>query len=157
MIRSIKIRLTRADKTLTLKRQEAPLEPTTPPASTGEEKPASLKAKMVWKSADGQTVDESKIDRLLSTAADLEAESYLDDVTSAELGAPAYTLEFKGPNTYTLSVYQKLEDDGSTHPGTSSETQYLFTLADWRTNALMPAFDDLVAAPDQSRETSSQK
>ena len=146
------IRLTSADRSMTFSRQETPLEQPSAATAPGEDKPGSLKAKMVWKTAEGRTGDESKLDRLLSTAADLECETYLDGVTAVELGSPAYTIEFVGQQTHKLTVYAKLENGGSSHPAASSDNQYLFTLADWRTNALMPAFDDLVSDPALTTE-----
>jgi hypothetical protein len=142
-------RLTQDDATLAFVRQEVPLEQaaTTPPDK--EDKAASIKAKMVWKTADGRMGEESKIDRLLSTVADLQCEAFLDDTAAADLGTPVYTLEFKGPKTYTLNIYAKSQASDTTHPAVSSESKYPFTLAQWRTTNLMPEMKDLIASADQ--------
>ena len=150
------IRLTSADRTLTFSRQEVPLESSTQPTPVDEDKTESIKAKMVWKTADGHTANEAKLDRLLSTAADLEGETYLEDRTPTDLGSPVYILEFVGPKTHKLTIYAKLKDGGSSNPATSSKTEYVFTLADWRTNALMPVFDDLIVKADSPAGKPSQ-
>lgn len=140
------IKLAGKDGELVLNKVKAPLEDNqgNQDQKDGSETQSAVKAEMVWQSQDGRKVDEAKLDRMLSTLSALNCESYLDERTKEDFSDPLYSIEVSGGQTHTLKIFPKTNADDEAYPAVSSQNDYPFTLPGWRTDSLMPAFEELV-------------
>ncbi len=105
------------------------------PASGPEEKPDAKTpaapappAKMAWKDADGNPVNESEINNLFNNLSRLQCQSFINGKTKADFTKPLYTVTLTGAKTVTLSVFDKLNKEDATYPAVSSENDYPFML-----------------------------
>ena len=65
-----------------------------------------------------------------------------------------YTIEVKGQQTYTLTIFAKEKDSDTFHPATSSEVSEAFELAEANAKRLMAAFEDIVGKPAGEEKSS---
>ncbi|MFZ0242194.1 MAG: DUF4340 domain-containing protein [Desulfobacterales bacterium] len=151
-----RIELTQAGQSLTLVRQEAPLDEKTgdgkQDAGASGDAAAPLKAKMVWQTSDGRSADPAKIDQVLAAVSQLAAEKYISDRVSTDFKDPIYTLELAGQKPHRLEIFAKKNDADSSYPAVSSDSPYPFLLADWKARQLMPAFEELVKPSQDDRK-----
>jgi hypothetical protein len=85
--------------------------------------------KIVWQDAEGKKMDNSKVNRLLSSLNGLKCETYMRDEKKDHLKNPSYTLTLKGDKTYSISIFPKKDKEAKTYPAISSENDYPFLLA----------------------------
>jgi len=130
------IRLSKGEQSIVFTRKQVPDEIT----SSEEEKSQSSQApteKATWRSTDGKRADESQLNRMLTTLSNLRCEKYLDDRKKEELSDPIYTIELKGVQEYSLSVYAKIDESSNNYPTTSSDNDYPFLLPSRQVNDIM--------------------
>jgi hypothetical protein len=118
--------------TLTLENQtgETPL---SQDAATGETD--SQPPEKVWMKEDGPSADEDVVQGLLSQLAYLNCDGYLEGLQKEDFSEPISTITMKGRETFTLSLYEKGEEDTAC-PAISNQNDYPFTLDETACNRL---------------------
>jgi hypothetical protein len=101
---------------------------TEPEAAADEEKTPTENAapELVWQDQDGNPVKESDINNLFNNVSNLKCQSFITDKTKEDFTAPLYTMTFNGAKTYTLSIFDKINEDDDAYPAVSSENEYPF-------------------------------
>ena len=66
----------------------------------------------VWQAADGRPVDETVVQQILNTASKLRCEKFITDRRKDEFTSPLYTLQLKGAQEYSLSIFAKTAEKG---------------------------------------------
>ncbi len=107
---------------------EIGVEAGTEPDPAAEEKTPTenIAPELVWQDADGEPVKESDINNLFNNVSDLKCQSFITDKTKDDFTAPVYTMTFTGAKTYTLSIFEKINEDDDAYPAVSSENEYPF-------------------------------
>lgn len=143
------IRITKGQRSMTFSRKEAPVG-----ASAGEEtdteSPPTPETKMVWQGGDGDEVDESRLNRFLTTLSNLRCDKYLDDCKKSDFTNPIYTLCLKGMREHTLSIFDKRDKDDKDYPAISSTNDYPFVLFERQADDIMKKPDEFLKKPDKS-------
>ena len=130
------IRLSKGVQSIVFTRKQVPDKAT----SSEEEKAQSSQTRAgeeVWQSNDGKKADKSQLNRILTTLSKLRCESYLNDHKKEDLSDPIYTIELKGVQEYSLSVYAKIDESSNNYPVTSSSNDYPFLLPSWQVSDIM--------------------
>ncbi|MCJ8501212.1 DUF4340 domain-containing protein [Desulfatitalea alkaliphila] len=102
-----------------------------------------------WQDAQGRTVDQEAVTRLLEGMARLQCDSYLDDAAVERLVAPRWQITFESPDgNFTLMVFAsdaepQLSEDKV--PAMASTNDYAFALDATRVEQYETALDALLA------------
>ena len=147
------VNLTRGSESLMFSRKEASTDKKSD-SETADKKQPPKKAEMAWQTADGRKADQAKLDRLVSTLAQLNCEEFIDNRKKEDFSDPIFTIQVKGTQDYTLSIFAKLKEDADNYPAISSQNEYVFLLAGWRADSLMPKFDEIV---EKAKEEDKKK
>ena len=107
--------------------------------------PAAAKTETLWETADGQKADEAKLDRLLTILSTLRCEEYVEDRKKEDFTEPIYTVQPRGIQEYSLSIFGRLEKDAKTYPAISSVNDYPFLLQEQQVNTIMKDPEELLA------------
>jgi hypothetical protein len=91
----------------------------------------------VWQAADGRPVDETVVGEILNTASKLRCEKFITDRRKDEFTSPLYTLQLKGAQEYSLSIFAKTAEKDTNYPAVSSGSQYAFLLSDSQVDRIM--------------------
>ncbi|MDD3643733.1 MAG: DUF4340 domain-containing protein [Candidatus Krumholzibacteria bacterium] len=83
-----------------------------------------------WLTADSLEADGAVVDQILGRIVNLQADGFPEEMTKAQLGAPAYTLVATGAAGDTLRLYG--ERDDKKHLASSSRYPFPFLLAEWK-------------------------
>ena len=75
---------------------------------------------------------------------------YLEDGQKANLAQPTYTIELTGVEKYSLSVFEKTDEDSKSYPATSSENDYPFLLPEFQVNNLMKDPEEFLEKTNES-------
>jgi hypothetical protein len=100
----------------------------------------------VWQAADGRPVDETVVGQILNTASKLRCEKFITDRRKDEFTSPLYTLQMKGTQEYSLSIFAKTAEKDTNYPAVSSGSDYAFLLSDSQVDRLMK---DPIIAPKE--------
>ena len=100
----------------------------------------------VWQAADGRPVDETVVEQILNTASKLRCEKFITDRRQDEFASPLYTLQLKGAQEYSLSIFAKTAEKDTNYPAVSSGSQYAFLLSDSQVERIMK---DPIIAPKE--------
>jgi hypothetical protein len=112
-------------------------------AADGEE--AKTEIRTVWETPDGEAVKKDTVDRLLSVLSDLKCAGYLEDSMKAQLKNPTHLVSLKGEgNEYTISLFEKREEEDSEIPGLSSMNDSPFYFQKWKAEEITDAIQDLL-------------
>jgi len=109
-----------------------------------EEKKASqdnIPPELVWQDADGNPVQESDITNFFNNVSNLKCQSYIADKTPADFTDPMYTITMTGAKTYTLSIFEKINEDDDAYPAISSENDYPFMLPAYQMDNMVKKSD----------------
>lgn len=144
------IRVTTGPDTLEITRRE------TPPKDDGKtekegERPSGP-PKTVWLAADGQEVDGSTLDSLLSSINNLMCEKYLENRQKDEFKSPLFEISLEGEQVYTLSIFKKAAEKDEELPATSSFNAYPFTLSSDKLDRLKKTVAKLVGKKETPKE-----
>lgn len=104
---------------LTLVRTTAPAEP--PPAGQGTAE--------AWQTADGRPANGAAVEALLGTLASLQTDGFIEGRDKAALGQPIYSVELKGPQEHSLTLFAPTGGDSKDHPAVSSGSDFPFSLS----------------------------
>ena len=100
----------------------------------------------MWQSADDRPVDEAVVQQILTAASKLLCEKYITDRRKDEFTSPLYTLQLKGTQEYSLSIFAKNAEKDTNYPAISSGSDYAFLLSDSLVDRLMK---DPIIAPKE--------
>jgi hypothetical protein len=149
--------VTRDQQSLTLNKTPAPdsgkvLEDSKtehPPQAAPESGPP------MWQSADGRPVDEGVVNQILSTVSSLRCEKFISDRQKNDFTSPLLTLQLKGPQVYSLSIFAKTAEEDTAYPAVSSGSDYPFLLAGGQADRLMKDPIKVAKPPETSEEKSN--
>ena len=130
------MRFSKEGQSLVFTRKQVPVEIN----SSQKEKTQSSQApkeQATWLSTNGKRGDESQLDRILTTLADLRCERYLDDRKKEDLSDPIYTIQLTGVKKYSLSLFAKDDEKSNSYPAISSENEYPFSLPSWQAKDIL--------------------
>ena len=145
------VHTTRGKEVMAFSRTQVPVQ-VSPSEEADAESPPSEKQQKVWQTADGKKADEAKLKRLLTTLSDLRCEKYIDDRNKEDLMSPIYTIQLKGVQEYTLSIFAKTDKNDKNYPAVSSANDYPFLLSDWQADNLMKKPDEMLKGPDKLKK-----
>jgi hypothetical protein len=119
-------------------------------ASRRAEAQIPLPPKTEWQNSDGIRMDESKVNRLLTTLSYLRCERYVDEYKKEDFANPIYSIQLKGVQDYGLSIFERMDKDAKSYPATSSQNDYRFLLPERKAETIM-------IDPDEMREKAENK
>jgi len=94
----------------------------------------------VWKRSTGEKLDDTVVNRFLTTLDGLECDRYVYDLKKEDLKNPIYTLELKGTRNHTLSIFGPEGKEKEEYRAVSSDNAYPFELTKYRTEEIIKAF-----------------
>jgi len=103
---------------------------------------------VLWKDAEDNLVDATKINRLIKDISALKCQTYIYGKTKADFSNPIATLTLEGQETYTLSLFEKT-DQNADYPAISSQSDYPFLLSGWRGDQVVKFLADMKPANKQ--------
>lgn len=106
---------------------------------------------IIWVTSGGKSANKEMIEEIIRTVSHLQCDEYIENKTKEDLTSPTYTLTMKGAQTYTLSLYEKTEDNK--YPAISSVNDYPFLITEWKANRIMK--DPAEVAGEASGEENS--
>ncbi len=89
--------------------------------------------------------------QILNTASKLRCEKFITDRRKDEFTSPLYTLQMKGAQEYSLSIFAKTAEKDKNYPAVSSGSDYAFLLPDSQVERLMK--DPIKAVKSPQSET----
>ena len=116
---------------------------TTPPASvdiTDKDLKAGVEDVTKWIAADGSPVKAEDIDEIITSLSNFQCDEFIEDRKKDDFKSPLFKLRLKGINTYTISLFEKQDDQ---YPAISSESEYPFFISEWKAKKIMKEFDSL--------------
>lgn len=137
------IQITKENQSLTFTRVQ-PAAAVEAPESEKSADDASQAKGPVWQSTDGRTVDTSALNRMLKSLADLRCEKFIDDRQKEDFTAPLISLQLKGAQENSLSIFSKIAEKDSGSPAISSASDYPFILSESQVANLMKAPSEIL-------------
>jgi hypothetical protein len=141
-------------------KQEIVLTQTQVPAKVGSDEeaeakspPSEKKEQTLWQTSDGKKADDAKLNQLLASLSNLRFEKYIDDRTKEEFASPIFTIELKGAEEYSLSIFSKTDKHAKNYPAVSSANDYPFLLSNSKADNLMKRPDELLKRPGGVKPT----
>jgi len=134
------IAITTGNRSLALSKKQIPVEVKPDPESKEEKKSRPLETKTIWQDGDEKPVEDSKINSLLSSLSNLKCKSYLPG-GKEELKEPLYTVNLRGTDEQTLSIFTKATDESQEYPAISSWNRYAFVLEDSKAENIISVFE----------------
>lgn len=131
------IEINRPDRQLKITRTQTKPEV----AVSADEPEASEKApeKPVWQDTEGNEVEASGVADLLNSLSELECKSFINDREKSDFSDPIYGVTLSGPETHSLSIFEKTAEDDNTYPAVSSDSKYPFNLSARKAETIMDA------------------
>ena len=129
------------------------------PEETGEEEEDKdsqemEEAKVEWQTSEGENVDESEVEDLLSTLSGLTCNAFLYEIQKEDLTDPLCSITMKGTNEYNLSIFPKKDDDEG-YPAVSSGNESPFMLTNWKAEKIIEIPDKILKEPEEPGEAVS--
>lgn len=115
----------------------------TPPVSvdvSDKDSKAEVEDLAKWIAADGSPVKAEEIDEIISSLSNFKCDEFIEDREKDDFKSPLFTLTLKGINTYSISFFEKEDDQ---YPGISSESEYPFFISEWKAERIMKEPDSL--------------
>ena len=153
-----KIKVVKGDESITLTRtpetaEDSPSEEADPQSA----EPPAEKVKTTWQAADGNMLDETRLNRLLSTLSKLNCQKYIDDRQKEEFTDPVYAIVLKGTKDYSLSIFDRTGEGDENYPAVSSGNDYPFVLSKWQAEELLKAPNEIVEKPKGEIQSNEKK
>ena len=153
-IQQINIRIDQ--QSIAFSRTQAPVEVKAPaPEQDKTEKNTAASPpapKQVWQAATGQPVNDSALNQLLNAVANLRCEKFIDDRKKEDYTSPLFSLEMKGAQDYSLSIFAKTGEDDPNYPAVSSVSKYPFLLSTNQVDRIMQEPSALLQTPKTDQE-----
>ena len=136
---------------LTLTRTKIPAEET-PQKDDQTDAATPQPVTIVWQSPDGKTGDDTNINRLLSTLSNLRCDKFIEDRKKEDFSSPISTIQVKGAQNYSLSIFAKLKEGDTHYPAISSGSDYPFLLSQNTADRIMKSPEDLLKKPESKEQ-----
>ncbi|MDZ7833587.1 MAG: DUF4340 domain-containing protein [Desulfobacterales bacterium] len=98
--------------------------------------------KPVWQDTKGNEVEASQVEDLLNSLSGLKCKSFINDREKSDFTDPIYEVTLTGPETHTLSIFEKAAEEDNTYPAVSSGSQHPFNLSAQKAESIMEAIDE---------------
>ncbi|MEX1325584.1 MAG: DUF4340 domain-containing protein [Desulfobacterales bacterium] len=148
------IKVTQGQESFILNRSQLPEKEESPTADKKENAPPPT-PKTVWQTPDGRTGDDAALNRLLNRLSNLRCQTFIEDRGKEDFTSPVITIELKGTQEYSLSVFAKTEEKDTEQPAVSSANKYAFLLAGSQVEGIVKDASDIFKKPETA-ETSSE-
>jgi hypothetical protein len=150
------IRVSKGEESKIFGRKQVPVEIKLEQETEASSPPATRR-ETLWETAEGQEVDEAKLDRLLTILSNLRCEKYLDDRKKEDLTEPIYTVQARGIQEYSLSIFGRPDKDTKAYPAISSVNDYPFSLQEQQANDIMKDPEELLTKPKKESAEKEEK
>ncbi len=139
-IKQITIEMDGLSKTLVSKEEKPDMQETNNTQKANENQETLL----TWSSKDGSAADKEAVSSLLSSAAFLECEKYLEDADKKALKKqkPLCTIRFVNDENLVLNLFKK--DGRENYSGLSSMNKYAFELSQFNGNQIISNIETLL-------------
>jgi hypothetical protein len=109
--------------------------------------------KTAWQTPDGRTGDEAAVNRLLNTLSNLRCKTFIEDRGKEDFTTPLITVQLKGSQEYSLSIFAKTEEKESEQPAISSASKYVFLLTDSEVEGILKDSSNILKEPETDEKT----
>ena len=140
------IQVIKDQQTLTISKSPAPVVVDNTEAEKKSD-PAPGAKKVAWQAADGQPVEETAVNQLLNAVSDLHCEKFIIDRQKEDFTSPLFTLQMKGGQAYSLSIFAKTAEKDTDFPAVSSGSNYPFLLSGSQVDRIMKAPSEILKTP----------
>jgi hypothetical protein len=113
---------------------------------TDQTAPKPEQPEIAWQTAKGQSLEKSKVQRLLSSLSSLKCKRYINNKKKEDFKEPLCSIILKGAVDYSLDLFPKAAKEAKDHPARSSENDYPFELSEARVNSIFSIADELLKA-----------
>ena len=144
------IHIIRGRQSMVITRRQIPITVTAGAKEQAKEATAP-ETEALWQTDDGKTMDESKLNPLLSTLSNLSIDKYITGHEKGEFTDPIFNILLKGPRDYSLSVFTKSDKESENYPAVSSENDYPFELPKRKAVEIMKNPDEMLVKNEASK------
>ncbi len=130
------IQVIKDQQTLTISKSQAPVVVDNTEAEKKSD-PAPGAKKSAWQAADGRPVEETAVNQLLNAVSDLHCEKFIIDRQKEDFTSPLFTLQLKGGQEYSLTIFAKTAEKDTDFPAVSSGSNYPFLLSGSQVDRIM--------------------
>ena len=130
------IQVIKDQQTLTISKSPAPVVVDNTEAEKKSD-PGPGAKKSAWQAADGRPVEETAVNQLLNAVFDLRCEKFIIDRQKEDFTSPLFTLQLKGGQEYSLSIFAKTAEKDTDFPAVSSGSNYPFLLSGSQVDRIM--------------------
>ncbi len=130
------IQVIKDQQTLTISKSQAPVVVDNTEAEKKSD-PAPGAKKSAWQAADGRPIEETAVNQLLNAVSDLRCEKFINDRQKEDFTSPLFTLQLKGGQEYSLTIFAKTTDNDTDFPAVSSGSNYPFLLSGSQVDRIM--------------------
>jgi len=116
------------------------------PSEEGQEKEPSAQREAKWVTAGGRTAKAESIKSMIRTLSNLKCNGYIQGKSKSDFTDPVYNIRVTANQEYSLTLYQKNEDDK--YPAVSSDSEYPFLLSEWKAKQIMKKPEELLVEED---------
>ncbi len=147
------IQVIKDQQTLTISKSQAPVVVDNTEAEKKSD-PGPGAKKSAWQAADGRPVEETAVNQLLNAVSDLHCEKFIIDRQKEDFTSPLFTLQMKGGQEYSLSIFAKTAEKDTDFPAVSSGSNYPFLLSGSLVDSIMKDPSEILKTP-ATNETKS--
>lgn len=116
------------------------------PSEEGKEEEQSAQREAKWVTTGGRTAKAESIKSLIRTLSNLKCNGYIQGKSKGDFTEPVYNIRVTANQEYSLTLYQKNEDDK--YPAVSSASDYPFLLSEWKAKQIMKKPEELLVEED---------
>jgi len=140
------IQLIKDQQTLTISKSQVPVVVDNTEAEKKSD-PAPGAKKSAWQAADGRPVEETAVNQLLNAVFDLRCEKFIIDRQKEDFTSPLFTLQLKGGQEYSLTIFAKTAEKDTDFPAVSSGSNYPFLLSGSLVDSIMIDPSEILKTP----------
>lgn len=146
-----KIQLTKGPQSLILTQIQSPSGEAKDKEDT--ESTETVVDKVEWQTSEGEKINQSELEELLSTLSSLTCKAFLYEIKKEDLIDPVCVITLKGVKEYSLSLFPKTDDYDQGYPALSSENESPFLLTDWNAERIIESPDNIIKESEESDTT----
>jgi hypothetical protein len=140
------IQVIKDQQTLTISKSQAPVVVDNTEAEKKSD-PGPGAKKSAWQAADGRPVEETAVNQLLNAVFDLRCEKFIIDRQKEDFTSPLFTLQLKGGQEYSLTIFAKTAEKDTDFPAVSSGSNYPFLLSGSLVDSIMIDPSEILKTP----------
>ena len=140
------IQVIKDQQTLTISKSQAPVVVDNTEAEKKSD-PGPGAKKSAWQAADGRPVEETAVNQLLNAVSDLRCEKFIIDRQKEDFTSPLFTLQLKGGQEYSLTIFAKTAEKDTDFPAVSSGSNYPFLLSGSLVDSIMIDPSEILKTP----------